>query len=47
MDLNIEESEYTLKIIVLVLVATVNSFKKFKDELLQNMETEQDKSLFT
>lgn len=34
MDLNIEESEYTLKIIVLVLVATVNSFKKFKDELI-------------
>jgi len=46
MDLSIEESEYTLKIIVMVLLTTVNNFKSFKKDLVDKLESEEDKSLF-
>lgn len=46
MDLSIEESEYTLKIIVMVLLTTVNNFKNFKKELVDKLESDEDKSLF-
>lgn len=40
MDLSIEESEYTLKIIVMVLLATVNSFKGFRNELMDRLDND-------
>lgn len=46
MDLSIEESEYTLKIIVMVLLTTVNNFKNFKKDLVDKLESDEDKSLF-
>lgn len=46
MDLSIEESEYTLKIIVMVLLTTVNNFKNFKKDIVDKLESDEDKSLF-